>query len=103
MATFQSGPFNIEQGNSAYFTVEFLDVNGKLSVPSLATMTVSYTNTSAATQSDVLSLVPSGSFFNCTWSSTSASLGLATWVALTAASSVQLSTGLIRVIQRKGN
>jgi len=101
-AQFQSGPFNIEQGNTANFVVEFFDVNGLLSVPSTPGMTVTYTNTSYATQTDVVSLSLNGAFFTGTWSSTSAALGIATW-STTAPSSVQVATGQIRVIQRKGN
>jgi len=99
---FQSGPFNIEQGNTANFVVEFFDINGLLSIPSAPGMTVTYTNTSNATQVDTVSLSLNGAFFTGTWSSTSAALGIATWLA-TAPSSVQVSTGQIRVIQRKGN
>lgn len=101
--TFQSGPFNIEQGNSAQFVVEFFDSTGLLSVPPSATMSVVYTNTSNATQTDTLTLVSVGSFFTVTWSSTSAALGLATWTATALPSSVQAAQGQIRVIQRKAN
>ena len=99
---FQSGPFNMEQGNSAAFVIDFFDINGVLSIPSAPGMTVTYTNTSNATQVDTVTLTQNGSFFNGTWSSTSAALGLATWLT-TSPSSVQVSTGQIRVLQRKGN
>lgn len=97
---FLSGPFNIQQGNSANFTVEFFDTLGSLSVPPSASMTVTYTNTSNASQIDSVSLAPNGSFFTGTWSSTSAALGLATWVAVTSLSTVQIATGQLRIIQR---
>ena len=100
--SFQSGPFNMEQGNSAAFVIEFFDINGALSIPSAPGMTVTYTNTSNATQTDTVTLTQVGSFYNGTWSSTSASLGLATWLT-TSPSSVQVSTGQLRVIERKGN
>ncbi len=99
--TFQSGPFNIEQGNSVNFAVEFLDINGNLSIPASPGMTVTYINNSASTQIDSVSLSLSGSFYTGTWSSTSAALGLAKWLT-TAPSSIQVSNGQIRVIQRKG-
>ncbi len=102
MAVFQSGPFNIEQGNSAAFVVEFYDINGLLAVPLSPGMTVSYTNTSNLPQVDTVTLLSVGSFFNGTWSSASAILGLATWVT-TSPSSVQMATGQLRIIQRKGN
>lgn len=97
---FLSGPFNIHQGNSANFTVEFFDTLGSLSVPPSASMTVTYTNTSNATQVDGVTLSPNGSFFTGTWSSTSAALGLATWVATTSLSTVQIATGQLRIINR---
>jgi hypothetical protein len=99
MVSFQSGPFNIEQGNSANFVIEFFDINGILSIPSAPAMTVTYVNTSAATQVDTVALSQNGSFYTGTWSSTSASLGLATWLT-TAPSSVQVATGQLRIIQR---
>jgi hypothetical protein len=97
---FLSGPFNIQQGNTAAFTVEFFDTLGSLSVPPSASMTVTYTNTSNISQADNVILSPNGSFFTGTWSSTSAALGLATWVALTSLSTVQIATGQLRIIQR---
>jgi hypothetical protein len=101
MAVFQSGPFNIEQGNSANFTVEFFDTSGLTSVPSSASMTVAYTTTTGSTQTDSVTLTNINSFFTGTWSSSLAALGLATWNALSAASSIQVASGQIRVIQRK--
>ena len=101
--TFLSGPFNMQQGNSVEFVVEFLDVSGVPTVPPSATMVVTYTNTSNATQTDAVTLASVGSFFTGTWSSTSAALGLATWTATALPSSVQAAQGQLRVLQRKGN
>lgn len=100
---FQSGPFNMEQGNSIIFTVEFFDANGFTSVPSSASMSVSYRNTSNATQVDSVTLNVINSFFNGTWSSTSAALGLATWTAIANSSVGQVANGQLRVIQRRGS
>src|SRR5271156_1374696 len=102
MAQFLSGPFNMQQGNSAAFVVEFLDINGLYTVPLSPGMTVSYTNPSYAPQVDTVTLLSVGGFFNGTWSSTSAALGLATWLA-TGPSSVQVATGQLRILQRKGS
>lgn len=102
MATFQSGPFNIEQGNSATFTVEFFDISGFTSVPSSASMTVAYTNTINSSQTDTVSLSQVNTFFKGTWSSTSASLGLATWTAIANSSVGQVAQGQLRIIQRSG-
>lgn len=100
--TAQSGPFNIEQGNTAAFVVEFFDVNGVLSIPTSPGMTITYTNTLFNSQTDTIALSLNGGFFTGSWVSNQASLGLATWIA-TAPSSNQVATGQIRVIQRKGN
>jgi hypothetical protein len=100
---FQSGPFNIEQGNSAAFTVEFLDSNGFTTVPSSASLAVAYTNTSNSSQTDNIALKPIMKFFIGTWSSTSAALGLATYTAIANSSVGSVAQGQIRVIQRKGS
>lgn len=99
---YNSGPVNIQTGNSANFTVEYLDSDGSLTVPSTGTITVTYTNTSNATQTDTVDLTESNEFFTGTWSSTSAALGLATWVATCSGSTSTQATGQIRVIQRQG-
>jgi hypothetical protein len=100
---FLSGPFNIEQGNSVQFVVEFFDSNNVFTTPSADTMNVVYINTSNVQQTDLVGLTSVGGFFTGTWSSTSAALGLATWTAVALPSSVQAATGQIRVIQRKTN
>lgn len=99
---FLSGPFNLQQGNSAEFTVEFLDAQGVISTPSSATMTVAYTNTSFASQTDTVTLTLENTFFTGTWSSTSAALGLATWTAICNSSVGQVATGQLRIIEREG-
>lgn len=101
MAVFQSGPVNLEQGNSTVFNVEYLSSTGDLTVPSTGLITVTYTNTSNTSQSDSVALSNSGSIFSGTWSSTSAALGLATWVATMTGSATTQATGQIRVIQRQ--
>lgn len=101
MTVYQSGPVNIQQGNSATFNVEFLDSTGALTVPSSGLVTVTYTNTSNTSQSDSVSLTEYNSFFTGTWSSTSAALGLATWVATMAGSTTTQATGQLRILQRQ--
>ncbi len=103
MTVFDSGPFNMEQGNSVAFTVEFLDQNGFISVPSSASMTVAYTNTANSSQTDAFTLNVSNRFFVGTWSSTSAALGLATWTAIANSSVGQVKQGQLRILQRKGS
>ncbi len=103
VAKFDSGPFNIEAGNSASFVVEFLDAAGFTSIPSSASMTVAYVNTANSPQTDAFALVVKSKFFVGTWSSTSAALGLATWTAIANSSVGQVKQGQLRVIQRKGS
>lgn len=92
------GPTNIQQNNSAFFTAEFFDSNGNLTIPAGATLSVSYTNINNASQTDMFAMTPSNSFFTATWSSTSAALGLASW-SITATGFSSLSQiGQIRVI-----
>lgn len=99
--TFNSGPFNIQQGNSANFVIEFLDSSGSLTVPSTASLSVTYTNTLNASQTDSVTLTETNSFFTGTWSSTSAALGLAVWTATRTGSTETQSTGQLRIIQRQ--
>ena len=93
------GPVNIKSGNSAYFTAEFYDSNGNLTIPSGATATVTYTNTSNAQQTDTITLSPINSYYNGTWSSTSAALGLASWSIFSTGNSTAAQQGIIRVIE----
>jgi hypothetical protein len=92
------GPVNITFGNAAQFIVEFLDTYGNLTVPSGGTVTVSYTNTSAAPQTDTVALSLTNSYFLGTWGSSLAALGVATWQAFAAGSTSIAQTGTIRVI-----
>lgn len=100
--TFLSGPVNIQYGNSANFVVEFLDVNGNLTVPSGATLNVVYTTTTNSSQNDSVTLTLTNEFYLGTWGSSRAALGLATWTATSVDNSSISATGQIRVIQRDG-
>lgn len=101
MTVYNSGPVNIEQGNSANFTVSFLDSSGNPTTPSTCHFTVAYTNTSNASTTDTVTMTESNGFFTGTWSSTSAALGLATWqVTMTGSTEVQ-AAGQVRVLQRQ--
>jgi len=92
------GPVNIKSGNSAYFTAQFIDANGYITVPSGCSITVTYTNTSNAAQTDTVTMTLNGDFFNGTWSSTSAAKGLANWSCFATGFSTASQTGQIRVI-----
>ena len=98
MAQTVFGPTNITGGNSAKFVLEFLDSDGNITTPSSANLTVTYVNTAGASQIDTVALTVTGSFFTGTWSSTSASLGLASWSLTGAGSTTVAQNGQIRVI-----
>ena len=101
MTVYNSGPVNIEAGNTANFAVEFLDTAGSLTVPSTCNFTISYTNLSNAATTQTITMTQSNSFFTGSWSSTSAALGLATWSVTMAGSTTVQATGQIRVLQRQ--
>lgn len=92
------GPFNIQHGNSAFFTAEFYDSNGALIVPSGATLSITYTNINNVSQTDSLAMALLNSFYTVTWSSTNAALGLAPWTITASGASSASQVGLIRVI-----
>lgn len=92
------GPVPITQGRSAFFTAEFLDANGNISVPSGATLSITYNNLSNASVTESVTLTQSGSFFTGTWSSTSATYGLANWSVTATGNSTASQTGQIRII-----
>lgn len=92
------GPVNIQYGNSAYFTAEFYDINGNLTVPSGATLVITYINISNVAATDSLAMTQSNSFFNTTWSSCNASLGLANWSIIATGNTSASQIGQIRVI-----
>lgn len=94
------GPVNIIQGNSAAFTLEFFDSNGITTTPSSANLTVTYTSIYAGNpiQVDNVTLTLVGSFWNGTWSSTSATTGLAQWVVTATGSAAVAQSGTLRII-----
>lgn len=92
-----SNIINITQGNSAQFTVEFLDSSGNITIPSSGNVSVTYTSTSGNSSTYIVGLTQSGQFFTGTWSSTGALVGFATWIATTATNS-NAANGTIRVI-----
>ncbi len=101
MPTYQSGGFDIQQGNTAAFVVEFLSSAGILTVPATTNMTVTYTNTANSSTVDTVLLTEVNNFFNGSWSSTSAALGYATWSVTATGSTLVQDTGLLRIIQRR--
>lgn len=98
MTQIDYGPVNINYGNSAFFTAEFYDSNGNLTVPSGATLSITYININNTSQTDNVALSVNNSFFIGTWSSSNASLGLAPWSIFVTGFSTASQIGVIRVI-----
>ena len=98
---FNSGPVNIQLGNSAHFAVEFLDSNDELTVPLTGELTIVYPTTSGGTASATVTLTNNNSFFVGTWSSASAGLGTATWTVTADSDPTVQATGQLRIIQRQ--
>ena len=92
------GTTNKTQGNSAEFVAEFFDSNSNITVPSGATLSVTYTNINNSSQTDNVTMAAINSFFTGVWSSTSASYGLADWSITAAGNSSASQIGQIRVI-----
>lgn len=92
-------PYNITQGSTVEFCVEFLDADGAITVPTSATLTVVYTNTGNSTDSEIIDMSASGSFFTATWGSGSARLGNAEY-RVTAPGQVNPTQGQLRITLR---
>lgn len=90
--------YNIFQGNSAEFVVEFLDGDGNITTPSGGTLTLTYT-TGVTTASTAMDLSQVGSFFTTTWLSCVADLGPGSWIVQASGSTTIVSTGNIRVVE----
>jgi hypothetical protein len=71
--------YNITQGSTVEFTVEFLDSSGNLTVPSGATLTMTYTSISGTTASSTITMTQSNQFFIATWGSGQAKVGFANY------------------------
>lgn len=92
-------PFNVTQGSTVEFTVEFLDANGVTTVPSSATLTMTYTTVAGATASSAIGMSQSGSFFVATWQSGQARLGNATF-SISAPGQATATAGVLRLLNR---
>lgn len=93
------GPVNITYGNAMDFVARFRDHDGNLTVPSGATLSVSYTNISNAPQTDTVTLTLNNSFFQGRWSSTNAAEGLASWTVTASSALLPFQIGVMRVLQ----
>ena len=93
---------NAPLGQSITFTAMFFDSAAVLTVPSSATLTVTYppSSNSLTTVSCSIAMTAAGSFFTATWASSVAALGMSSYAAsapgLVSGSSG--STGELRLI-----
>lgn len=90
-------PFNVTQGSTVEFTVEFLDASGNLTVPSSATLTMTYTTIAGTSASSATAMTPSGSFFTALWASGVAAFGFATY-SISAPGQPTPTTGTLRLL-----
>lgn len=91
------GPYNVTLGSTVEFTVEFFDSSGALTVPTSATLTMTYTTTSNSTASSTIAMTQSGSFFIANWGSGVATLGLAAF-SIAAPGQATATTGSLRLL-----
>lgn len=92
-------PYNITSGSTIEFTVEFLDSDGNITVPTSATLVVTYTNTAGSSAIDTVALSAAGSFFTGTWGSGVSALGRADY-SVTAPGQVNPTQGQLRITLR---
>ena len=92
-------PINVTTGSTVQFTVEFFDSTNVLTVPTSATLTVTYplSSNSIATGTATISMTPSGSFFTGTWGSGVAALGITSY-SVSAPGQLSPTTGSLRII-----
>lgn len=95
-------PYNVLTGRSVVFSAVFFDSDEAVTVPSSATITVTYppSSNSLTTVSCDIAMTASGNFFTATWASSVAALGLSSYSAaapgqVTAAPG---ATGTLRLI-----
>lgn len=88
-------PFDVHRGAVVGFSIEFLDANGNLTLPSSASLSISYPALTGGTAVATVSLTR-GRVFTGTWDSTIADLGLAT-VSITGAGQATPTTTILRL------
>ena len=92
-------PINVTLGSTVQFTVEFFDSNQILTVPTSATITVTYplSSNSLTLASCAIGMTPVGSFFTATWGSGVAALGLSSY-SVNAPGQATPTTGTLKVL-----
>jgi hypothetical protein len=92
-------PFNVTVGSTVEFLVEFFDSNNILTVPTSATLTVTYppSSNSITTVSCSVAMSAAGSFFTANWGSGVAALGLSSY-SVAAPGQATPTTGTLRLM-----
>lgn len=92
-------PINATLGSTIGFTVEFFDSAGNLTVPSSATLTITYplSSNSLATTTAIIGMSAAGNFFTTTWGSGVAALGLSSY-SIAAPGQATPTAGTLRLI-----
>lgn len=68
--------FNVRRFSTAQFPAEFLDVSGTATIPTSATLVITYGSTSGVIGSTTIAMVVTGNVFIGTWGAGNADLGL---------------------------
>lgn len=91
-------PVNVSVQSTAVFTVSFFDASGALTVPTSATLTITYppSSNSITTVSCTIGMSPSGSFFTASWGAGVSALGAASY-SVTGAGQATPTTGTLRM------
>jgi hypothetical protein len=91
-------PTNAVLGSTLIFTVEFFNSANVLTVPSSATLTVTYppSSNSIIAATAVIGMTAAGSFFTASWGSGVAALGLSSY-SIAAPGQTTATTGTLRL------
>jgi hypothetical protein len=88
---------NVKSGNSCQFVAEFVDINGNITVPAGATLSVTYPTGLTLTSCNITMAV-NNEFFTATWLSSVSDLGPATWAITASGGSSSTISGDLRII-----
>jgi len=92
-------PINATLGSTLQFTAVFFDANSVITVPSSATLTITYplSSDSLTTVSCSIGMSVVGEFFTATWGSGVAALGLSSY-SISGAGQSSPTTGTVKLI-----
>jgi hypothetical protein len=88
---------NVKSGNSCQFVAEFVDINGNITVPPGAVLSITYP-TGLTTASTNITMAQSNEFFIATWLSSVSDLGAATWAITASGGSSAVVQGDLRIL-----